>query len=421
MKKLSILKRGLLLAAVLTATQSFALAESQVLATAGSMQVRANELESAIASSPFGTQFTAMDLEDQAVLRGSMLRRLVASKLLLQEAKRLKLDQSDTFQKDLEKFRVGILYRHFMDKLRENIVVPDDVMASIHQQYAGDADGVAGARAAYLSDRYRTMRYLTIQNLRKKYHIKVYESRIVPNQMKDDTVLLEGDGIRITYKDVVGNQVNPPQNKEWLSERLYKRAELLVVAKAAADQGVDVSDRVASYRDERLPAMLMEQKEKEWVSGRDTLKSYYDAHPEFSRTLERWHIGQIVLPTREAAEQVRKRILAGESLFVLASEMSIDPYGRKNNGDMGWVKEGSGYPAIEKAISGLADNAPSEVVETPMGFHIVTILERSPSLKRSFASVRDKVAQAVISEKAAEYMDQLAQRYKVVWNLPDKQ
>ncbi|MBL3528188.1 MAG: peptidylprolyl isomerase [gamma proteobacterium endosymbiont of Lamellibrachia anaximandri] len=417
MKLLSVIKRSLLLATILTAPQSYAIAESQVLATAGEMSVTADDLKSAMASSPFATQFPSMDREDQALLRGSLLQRLVASKLLYQEAKRLEIDKTEAFQQDVETFRLGLLYRHFMDKLREGINVPEDVTASNKQQYPNDTDGAAAARAAYLSDRYRAMRYLTIKNLRNKYNVKVYESRIQPHQMSDDTVLLEGDGILITYRHAVGNQVNPPQNKNWLMERLYMRAELLVIAKAADDEGVDLSDRLNSYSDERLPAMMIEQKQREWTSGKETLKKYYDAHPEFSRTMERWHIGQIVLSSHEDAEAVSQRIKAGESLFLLAGELSIDPYGKRMRGDMGWVKEGSGHPDIEKAVNGLEDNQLSEIVQTPAGFHLVMILERSPSLKRTFASMRDKVAQSLITEKSAEYFNELSERYKVVWSL----
>jgi parvulin-like peptidyl-prolyl isomerase len=288
-----------------------------------------------------------------------------------------------------------------MDKLRDGIEVPQEVQADIRQQYPDDSDKAAAAKALYISDQYHVLRYLSMQNLHDKYHVKVYESRIQPGAKQDDTVLLDGDGIRITYRDAVGAQVNPPQNKNWIMDRVYKRAELLVAARAAEEAGIDVNDRVASYSKERLPTMLIEQIQKEWTSSIDVLKSYYDAHPEFSRTLERWHIGQIVLSSRKDAAAVQQRINTGESLFVLAGELSIDPYGKSMLGDMGWIKEGTGNSDIEKAISHLEDNQLSEIIETPAGFHLAMILERSPSLKRSFASMRDKVAQSLISEKSA--------------------
>ncbi|RLJ16262.1 hypothetical protein DJ031_18590 [bacterium endosymbiont of Escarpia laminata] len=96
---------------------------------------------------------------------------------------------------------------------------------------------------------------------------------------------------------------------------------------------------------------------------------------------------------------------------------SVDPYGKQMRGDMGWVKEGSGHPDSEKAVSGLEDNQLSEIVQTPAGFHLVMIIERRPSLKRSFVSMPDKVAQSLITEKSAEYISELSERYKVVWNL----
>lgn len=417
MNPIAMLKRGLLAAAIIITPPCFALADSQVLATVGKLQVTADELESAMASFPFADRFPGMEENDQAALRGGMLQRLVASRLLSLEAKHLGLDKDPTYLDELESFRLGLLYRHYMDKLRERITVPDDVMADMRSQFQNDSDGLAAARSAYLADSYRSLRFHTIQNFRDTYHIRLHEERIQPGQTAGDSVLLEGDGIRITYGDLVKNRQQPPSNPEWIKDQLYKRAELLTVAKAAEDAGVDLSDRLQRFADERLPALLAERKQQEWTADEKALHDFYDANPQIGRIEERRHIGQLVTASREEAEALRQRILAGESLFVLAAQYSIDPYGRERKGDMGWQMEGKGHPAIEQAISKLEDERVSEVVETPMGFHLVTILERSPGGQKSYLSIRDRVRQIWITEQMAKYMSQLAEQYQVVWHV----
>ena len=393
-------------------------AKAEVLATVGDTEVTDTELERAINSSPFATQFVAMDEDDQAALRGDLLQRLVASRLLLMEAKRLKLDQSEEYKRSFESFRLGLLYKHYLDSLRDKVKVPPEEMQRLKKEFTGNADALEAAKSAYISNRYRQLRKLTIQSLRDRFHVKVHEARL-DGDPAPDTVLLEGDeGLKIRYRDLVdGVALDGKPSREWLEDRLYRRAELLLIAKAAEKEGVDIEQKLSAFAEERLPALLVERKEQEWVGDEKVLRDYLKEHPDLAVVPERRHIGQIVLKTREEAEAVRKRILAGESLFTLAGEMSIDPYGRSRNGDMGWIKARTGLPALEKAVAELKDNEISEIVETPRGFHIITILERRPGGVRSFAGVKDRVRQVILDKKLADYVNSLGEKYKVVWNV----
>lgn len=410
---------GLLLAVLFSSSALSALPEAspQVLARVDGQEITADDLEEVVQSSPFGTQFVAMNEGDQAALRGDLLRRLVLARLLYLEAQRLGLDRSDEFLKDIEGFRLGLLYRHYMDKLRERIQVPEEIQSQMKTHFKGDSDGLTAARSAYLAERFRALRQLTLGTLRTKYRVQVYEDRLLPGAAVD-TLLLEGDGLAIRYADLgTGGALAPVTNPEWLRDQLYRRAELLVVAKAADDEGVDVTTRVQSYRSERLPALLMERKQSEWVGGEQSLRDYFAAHPEIGLIEERRHIGQLVSASREEAESLRTRILAGESLFTLAGQRSVDPYGRSHNGDLGWIKAGRGMVQIEQALAGLADGEISPVIETPLGFHLVTIIERRPGGTRSFAGVRDRLQQALVAERLTDYARELEERFPVVWNL----
>jgi peptidyl-prolyl cis-trans isomerase C len=345
---------------------------------------------------------------------------LVASRLLYLEAERTGLDISEPFLVELEEFRHGLSYRVYMNRLRARIEIPDEVKLQIRQQFAGDTDGRKAAEAAYRVDRFRAVKLANLLQLRQRFHVQVNEEAIRPDS-DPDTILLAGDGLRVTLGDLLPETGGEPRSAEWIRDRLFERAELLLVARAAEELGLDLTERLTSFREERLPAMLLEQQEQAWVANEQTLRDYFQDHPELGQVLERWHIGQLVLSTRTEAETMRRRILDGESLFDLAGRHSTDPYGKSHKGDMGWVKAGQGLPAIEEAIARLQDGEVSEVIETPLGFHLVTIIERRPGERRPFPLVRDRVRQSYLSERLVGYMTELSERYSVEWQVLDGQ
>ena len=114
---------------------------------------------------------------------------------------------------------------------------------------------------------------------------------------------------------------------------------------------------------------------------------------------------------------MRTAINRGASLFFLAGYYSTDPYGRAKNGDMGWVTEGTGFPQIEDALKKMKDTQVSGVIKTPLGYHIVTVLERRPGETRSFVGMKDKVRQRLVHEKMDVYLKELEKKYKVDWKI----
>ncbi|HLY97210.1 MAG TPA: hypothetical protein VKO66_08315, partial [Sideroxyarcus sp.] len=173
-------------------------AEDQVLATVGQEKIHSRELELALASSPFSTQFNTMSEDEQASLRGDMLRRLVSARLLALEAKRLGLDQTAIFKREMEDFRLGLLYRAYMNKLREGVTIPADTLAEMKEQFKGDADGLDAAKSAYVASQFQAQKLAALQKLQQDSNARSYESRIKPG-LKPEVVLMEGNGFRITY------------------------------------------------------------------------------------------------------------------------------------------------------------------------------------------------------------------------------
>ncbi len=415
--KLKKIALGLTYAALVAASSTHVMAQPQILVTVDGINITASQLEKVLDSSSHAAQFTSMAIDDQTKLRGDLLRGIVTSQLLYLEAVDQKLDQLPAFNEEIENQHLGLLYRHYMDELRERIEVPPKILLAMQQQFPGDPDGLAAAKAAYRNDQDQALRLITLQSLREKREVKVYEERIRPD-IEMDTVLLEGNDLKVLYGDIIKQDEHGSlPNPEWIKKQLYKRGELLLIGEAAAATGVDVSESLESYRAERLPAMLIEKMERSWIPDEKTLSDWYEANPQVGRLPERRHVGQLVVADKAEAEVLRKRIVAGESLFELAGKYSIDPYSRSRNGDVGWIQEGRSMPQLDQAIALLPDGETSEVIETPLGFHIITVLERLTGGRQDYGALRDKIPQMIIDEKMGPYLAELGKKYNIEWHL----
>lgn len=412
MKMKQFLRRSLLAAALLSPLSALA---SQVIVTVADQQITAADLQQAISSSPFSVQFPAMDRDDQAALRGDLIKRLVAQRLLYLEALKRKLDDSPRFKADLKSYELGLLYRAYMESIRAGISLSADELAQLEKDYKGEPDALVAAKSALIGERYKTLKPLKLHFLKDKYHLKTFDARITPD-LKDDTILAQADGIELNYGDV--RKEGEAYNQAKVEERLYRRLEVLLVAKAARDDGIDVSAATAQFRRERLPSLLIDDMAQQWIPDEATEQAYFKAHPELGQVQEQRLVAQLVVKEEKQAEALRKRILAGESFYELAKNNSLDPYGRKHAGDMGWMSQGTAMPAIEAALDKLPENQVSEVVKTKLGYHLLMVRARKKAKQMSFDAVRDLVRQAILNAKLPPFLNELQTHYQVQWQMP---
>lgn len=84
----------------------------------------------------------------------------------------------------------------------------------------------------------------------------------------------------------------------------------------------------------------------------------------------------IKLRYRKIAENLLDSIKTGADFADLARRYSDDPGSAKAGGELGFVKKGVFYPEFESAAFALSDKQISDVVESPVGFHIIQLLDR---------------------------------------------
>jgi parvulin-like peptidyl-prolyl isomerase len=121
---------------------------------------------------------------------------------------------------------------------------------------------------------------------------------------------------------------------------------------------------------------------------------------------------------REKAQDIRRRLLAGEPFAQLAAEFSAAP-SKANGGLVGPVKEQDLAPALQKQINAMKVGEVGEVSRVTRGYQILQLESRSETKIRSFDDARDDISRRVADQKARgellKYLDRLRAQATIVW------
>jgi peptidyl-prolyl cis-trans isomerase C len=97
-------------------------------------------------------------------------------------------------------------------------------------------------------------------------------------------------------------------------------------------------------------------------------------------TAEQVHARDILLTDADTAQAVLNQLQAGSDFATLALSYSRDLGSRAAGGDLGWFPRGVlTQPDVEAAVFALEPGQTSAVVASPLGFHILQVLERDPA------------------------------------------
>lgn len=137
--------------------------------------------------------------------------------------------------------------------------------------------------------------------------------------------------------------------------------------KRAVDQGLDQKPKVKVQLMLQHARMIVQKYvadtlQKKIAASDEEIKQYLEKHPQPDTEKE----------NRAKAEEVLKRIRAGEDFAKLAQEFGSDGT-RDKGGDLGWFGPGQMHPDFEKATYALKPGQVSDLVQTPYGLHIIKL------------------------------------------------
>ncbi len=136
-----------------------------------------------------------------------------------------------------------------------------------------------------------------------------------------------------------------------------------------------------------MAEMLKQKKFGQMEASRKEIEDFYQIYKDsLGVVAEKFKISHIFLNPK-TGERVKKKardfasalldsVKKGADFAKLAIKYSDDPGSASQGGDLGFVKRGVFYPEFEAAAFALAPNQLSGVIESPVGFHIIQLLER---------------------------------------------
>lgn len=145
--------------------------------------------------------------------------------------------------------------------------------------------------------------------------------------------------------------------------------------------------------------------------NKDKVESYYNENidkfvkePEVKAS----HILIKVAPDAPAAEKAKQkarieallaRIKKGEDFAKVAREESEDLGTKINGGDLDFFSAGKMVPEFSKAAFALKPDQVSEVVESPFGFHIIKVTDRTEEQKITLEKAANGIAETLITRE----------------------
>ena len=172
--------------------------------------------------------------------------------------------------------------------------------------------------------------------------------------------------------------------------------------KLFGDGGIDLPAWKEALRKRMLLEKLIARDVNAKIQVTDEeAERYFNANRKVYATDRRVRVAQIVVPDRERAEGILKRLKAGEDFGMVAREVSIGPEAARG-GDLGFFERGVMPEAIDRMVFSLPAGKVSRVAQSPYGFHIFKVLGQEGAGGRKFADVREKVIADLRKQKEAE-------------------
>jgi len=217
------------------------------------------------------------------------------------------------------------------------------------------------------------------------------------------------------YDDFVNSL---PQQYQAYARGAGKRAfgeqivQLTVLAAEAEKQKLDQDQKTKQelqfQRANFLAGIMFSNLQKNAKIDDAAIQKYYDEHKADFETVTARHIlirvkgapmqapaGKPELSDEEAlakAQEIRKRLVAGEDFATLAKAESYDTGSAAMGGSLGSFKKGMMVPPFEAAAFAAKIGDISEPVKTPFGYHIILVEKHeSKSLAESKSDIETKL------------------------------
>ncbi|WP_234396868.1 peptidylprolyl isomerase [Bacillus massiliglaciei] len=145
----------------------------------------------------------------------------------------------------------------------------------------------------------------------------------------------------------------------------------------------------------------------------EEISNYFDENKESFANEEQVKASHILTKDKKTAEEVEKKLKAGEDFAKLAKEYSTDTDNKEKGGDLGYFGKGDMTEEFEKAAFNLKVNEVSEPVKTDYGYHVIKVTDIQEAKEPNLEDSKEEIKDALLAEKIqTEYSAWLEEKKK---------
>lgn len=155
----------------------------------------------------------------------------------------------------------------------------------------------------------------------------------------------------------------------------------------------------------------------------EELQTYFEDNKATYGQAAQVEASHILVDDKATAEEVIKKLNAGEDFAELAAEYSTDTATKDDGGNLGYFGKGEMEEAFENAAFAMDIDAISEPIETEYGFHVIKVTGKKEEKEAVFEDVKDTVYQDLLDSKVNEqystWLSEKMEEYEIVNKLTD--
>ncbi|MGE0062304.1 MAG: peptidylprolyl isomerase [Xanthobacteraceae bacterium] len=247
-----------------------------------------------------------------------------------------------------------------------------------------------------------------------------------------DPVIAKVNGVDIHESDVKAAeeeagqipQMTPDAKREYLISFL---TDMVLVTQAAEAKKIadtpDFKKRMEFARNKLLMSKLFDVTGKEALTDAAMQKVYDDAVKQLPEEQE-VHARHILIradakddKASKAAEDKIKAIIVrlnkGEDFAKLAGELTEDPSGKANGGDLGFFTKEQMVPEFATAAFEIAPGKISDPIKTQFGWHVLKVEEKRKKPAPAFDEVKAQIETYVVRKAQADLVTKLRADAKI--------
>lgn len=247
-----------------------------------------------------------------------------------------------------------------------------------------------------------------------------------------DPVVAKVQGTEIRQSDLAvaeeeAGQI-PPMSPEAKQDYLVQFiADMILVSKAAEDKKLgdapEFKKKLTFARNKLLMEALLISSGKEALTDEAMKKVYDEAVKQMGEEKE-VHARHILFratagdekASKEAEDKVKAvivRLNKGEDFTKLANELTEDPSGKANGGDLGFFGKEQMVPEFSNTAFGLEKGKISGPVKTQFGWHVIKTEEIRVKPQPKYEEVKPQIEQFVTRKAQAELVTKLRAQFPV--------